>query len=437
MDADTASGAVPLRTRYALFSLFSITADFVYGAVFVTVLLNRGVEPWALGSMLAANIALGMVLEAPSGALGDRYGHRRLLCAGLAAWGVGFAVFGGAEGIAATVLGLAVGVCGHSLQSGTLTAIVVNRIGDHDRGRRVRSAVRLGQVAARGGSVLGAASVLVGGSWAGAGTLVVAAGALLLVLAALTPLCFPADRRRPGHSSVLAILRESVATIASRRFRPLVCLAVSTGVVMATLIMAWQPLLLAAHGEDVRRNGLVLLAMTLGLMAGAACSRFTDRLRPQVWGPVFAMATGAPLVLLAFGWLPLVPGLVVAEFFLGVTGVLSAAWQQLMFSDANRNTMFSAMAVVSGVTYAATQWSFGWLWELGGIPVTISVLVGASTAVALLTPLSARLYAEPVRAESTPDESSPGESSPSESTPGEPPSVEPRTADPRAGEHPG
>jgi MFS family permease len=391
MAAETASDTIPLRTRYVLFTLLSMSADFVYGAVFVTVLLGRGVEPWALGSMLAANIALGLILEAPSGALGDRYGHRRLLCAGLATWGVGFAVFGGAEGIPATVLGLALGVCGHSVQSGTLTAIVINGIGDHDRVSRVRRAARLGQVAGRGGSVVGAASVLVGGSWAEADTLVLVAGAALVVLAALTPLCFPADRRRPG-ASVLAILRASVAAIAGRRFWPVVSLSVSTGVVMATLIMAWQPLLLAAYGEDVRVNGLVLLAMTLGLMAGAACSRFTDRLRPQVWGPVFAMATGAPLVLLAFGWLPLVPGLVVAEFFLGVTGVVSAAWQHLLYSDANRNTMFSAMAVVSGATVAATQWGFGWLWELGGIPVTISVLVGASAVAAVATPLSARLF---------------------------------------------
>lgn len=113
---------------------------------------------------------------------------------------------------------------------------------------------------------------------------------------------------------------------------------------------------------------------------------------------MFAVATGAPLVLLAFGRVPLVPGLVVAEFFLGVTGVVSAAWQQLMYSDANRNTMFSAMAVVSGVTYAATQWSFGWLWELGGIPVAICVLVAASAVAALLTPLSARLLPAAVRA---------------------------------------
>ncbi|KOX17022.1 MFS transporter [Nocardiopsis sp. NRRL B-16309] len=421
MDADTASDAIPLRTRYVLFSLFSVSADFVYGAVFVTVLLGRGVEPWALGSMLAANIALGMVLEAPSGALGDRYGHRRLLCAGLAAWGVGFAVFGGAEGLPATVLGLALGVCGHSLQSGTLTAIVVNRIGDHARVRRVRRAVRWGQVASRGGSVLGAGAVLVGGTWARADTLVLAAGAALVVLAALTPLCLPADRRRPGRP-VLAILRESAATITGRRFRPLVFLAVSTGAVMATLIMAWQPLLLAAHGEDVRRNGLVLLVMTLGLMAGAACSRFTDRLRPQVWGPVFALATGVPLVLLAFGWLPLVPGLVVAEFFLGVTGVVSAAWQQLMYADANRNTMFSAMAVVSGVTYAATQWCFGWLWELGGLPVAISVLVAVSAVAALLTPLSARFLPASVQVEARP---------------GAPRSEGPQAVEPRPDDRPG
>ena len=57
----------------------STTADFTFGAVFVTVILTRGAVPWTVGMIIAGIHLIVLLMEAPSGALGDRYGHRRLL----------------------------------------------------------------------------------------------------------------------------------------------------------------------------------------------------------------------------------------------------------------------------------------------------------------------------------------------------------------------
>ncbi|MEE2046608.1 MFS transporter, partial [Nocardiopsis tropica] len=171
-----------LLRRFSVFVLAAAVADCLFGAVFVTVLLERGVDPWLLGSVLAAAHLVGLVVEAPSGALGDRYGHRRLMVVGLALWGAGFAAFGLADALATTALALVLWAFGYHLYSGTPTALVVNRIGSRDRAARIARTVRYGQVARRSGAVLGAASVMVAGAWLPADLLVAAGGGLLVLL---------------------------------------------------------------------------------------------------------------------------------------------------------------------------------------------------------------------------------------------------------------
>ncbi|MFE9243290.1 MFS transporter [Nocardiopsis sp. NPDC006938] len=378
----------------SVFTLVGTAADFAFGAVFVTVIIARGAEPWAVGLILAGGHVIGMLMEAPSGALGDRYGHRRLLTLGLLVWGAGLVALGLANGLVFTVVGVCLGNVGASLKSGTLHAILINRVGSHDRNARVTRIVRVHAVSTRTGSVLGAASVMVAGTWLSAGALIAVGGALVLLLGVLAPTCFPTTPGQPERR-IGAIVLESVVLVASRRFLPPVVLALSLMVATMLLVVSWQPMLLAEYGGgDVRLNGLVLLLMSVSLTAGAACARWVHHDRPHVWGGLLSMGIGLPLVLAAHGVVPLVAGLVAAEFLIGLGGVLSGAWCQLMFTDANRNTMFSAVTVVTLLGSALTAGSFGWLWDLWGVPAAVSVLAVFAFALAATALLLSRLLPE-------------------------------------------
>lgn len=392
-DSAKTSREKSLLLRYGFFTLGGSVSDFIFGAVFVTLLLDRGAAPGIVGTMLAATAVAAVAMEAPSGALGDRFGHRRLLIVGLLLWGTGFAGVGLSDGLSATMAGMFLWAVGFALHSGTLTAIVVNRIGTRDRTSRISRTIRFGQVAGRCGSALGAASVLVTGAWLDAGTLVAAGGGLLMVLGLLAPLCFPVSPKQPGRA-ITAIVRESVAELATRRFAPLVALVTAAATVTTALVLVWQPLVRAEHGEDVRINGLYLLVMTVSLAAGAACSRFLDQSRPHWWGPLFAALSGVPLVLAVFEVIPLMAGVIGTEFFIGLTGVFSGVWQHLLYTDANRNTMFSAMAMVSGSTVGLTHLTTGWLWDLAGIGPAVAVMASMSALLGVTTVILFRIFPE-------------------------------------------
>lgn len=386
-----------LLAPYVSFTLLSATADFLFGAIFITILLGRGVDPWLLGLAMGSGNLVSLLIEAPSGALGDRFGHRRLMVVGLALWGAGFALFGLADGLVATFSGMCLWAVGFPLQSGTLTALVVNRIGSHSRAERISRTVRFGQVAGNSGAVLGAASVMVAGTWWPADTLVMAGGVLLVALALLAPVCFPSSPGQPGRR-LTAIIRDSARLVAGRRFLPLVALTASLTAGTSLLVVSWQPMLLTAHGEDVRLNGVTLLAMTSSLALGAVCARFVDRgRRPHTWAPVCAAFVGLPLVLTAHGLLPLALGLVAAEFLIGLTGVLSGVWQQLMFTDADRNTMFSMLGMVAGLVRALLLVSFGGLWGSLGLAWAVTVMSAVGVVTAVSAGVLARVLPESTR----------------------------------------
>ncbi|CAL9518249.1 hypothetical protein SUDANB121_03800 [Nocardiopsis dassonvillei] len=372
----------PLLRRYALFSLGATTADFAFGAVFITVLLGRGVDPGTLGAMVALSTLFGLAAEAPSGALGDRYGHRRLLSLGLVVWGAGFALFGWADTLPPTLGGAVLWAVGFHLHSGTLTALVVNRVGSRDRTARVARVTRWGQVSSRLGGVAGAASVMVAGTWLSADLLILAAGVLLAALGLAAPLAFP---RAPGRAdaSVAGLLKESVAALAGRRFVPLVAMLVGLTLAKAVLVVCWQPLVAREYGDDVRFNGLVLLGMSLALALGAACSRFAGHRNPHLWTPLGAVATTVPLLLVAGGALPLLPGLVLAEFLLGLSLALFAAWEHLMYSDEARNTLFSVMSFLGLAVNGAAFAVFGAAWEIWGLGFAMAAVLFLAAAFSL------------------------------------------------------
>jgi MFS family permease len=196
-------------------------------------------------------------------------------------------------------------------------------------------------------------------------------------LGAVVPLVFPRSPGRPDVS-VTGLLGESVAALAGRRYVPLVALVLCSTPAKVVLVICWQPLVAREYGGDVRFNGLVLLGMTLALALGAACSRFADPRNPHLWAPLAAVATAVPLLLVAWGALPLLVGLVLAEFLLGLAQALFVSWEHLMYSDEARNTLFSVMSFLGLAVIGATYAVFGWAWEAWGLESAMVVVVGAS-----------------------------------------------------------
>ncbi|WP_255404849.1 MFS transporter [Nocardiopsis sp. JB363] len=392
-ECPTPPGERSLLRRFTAYSLGTSLADFVYGAVFVTIFLGRGAEPWMVGSIMAGANLVGLLMEAPSGALGDRYGHRRLLFVGLLSWGAGFLFVGAAPTLPLTLVGMCFGTVGFALHSGTMSAILINRVGSRDRTTRIARIVRVGALSGRIGSALGAALVMVAGTWLSPGPLVACGGLLLLSLAALTPLSFPHVQGRPDRRIGVLVL-ESVSQVLSRRFAPMVALAMGAMSATVLLVASWQPMLLERFGQDVRLNGLFLLVMTLSLAAGAAAARWVHPRRPHVWGPLSVMAIGVPVVLAAHDVIPLIVGLVAAEFLIGLAGVVAGVWYQLMFTDANRNTMFSTISTLAMLAGVATSFSFGWLWDLWGIPVAVTVMASGAVIGGAISLVLTHLFPE-------------------------------------------
>lgn len=346
-----------------------------------------------VGSIMAGANLVGLLMEAPSGALGDRYGHRRLLFVGLLSWGAGFLFVGAAPTLPPTLAGMCLGTIGYALHSGTMSAILINRVGSRDRTVRIARIVRVGALSGRIGSALGAALVMVAGTWLPPGPLVACGGLLLLSLAALAPLSFPVAPGRPDRRIGVIVL-ESVSQVLSRRFAPMVALAMGAMSATVLLVASWQPMLLERFGQDVRLNGLFLLVMTLSLAAGAAAARWVHPRRPHLWGPPSVMAIGIPLVLSAHDVVPLIVGLIAAEFLIGLAGVVAGVWYQLMFTDADRNTMFSAISTLAMLAGVATSFSFGWLWDLRGIPVAVTVMASGAVIGGIVSLILTRFFPE-------------------------------------------
>ena len=190
------------------------------------------------------------------------------------------------------------------------------------------------------------------------------------------------------------IVLESVSQVLSRRFAPMVALAMGAMSATVLLVASWQPMLLERFGQDVRLNGLFLLVMTLSLAAGAAAARWVHPRRPHLWGPPSVMAIGIPLVLSAHDVVPLIVGLIAAEFLIGLAGVVAGVWYQLMFTDADRNTMFSAISTLAMLAGVATSFSFGWLWDLRGIPVAVTVMASGAVIGGIVSLILTRFFPE-------------------------------------------
>ncbi|AOG28078.1 MFS transporter [Cutibacterium avidum] len=377
------------RTKNLLLTAaaFQGAGDFMFGAVYVIFLRSIPLDGRAIGFVLALATGVSLVVEAPSGAMADRYGHRRILLAGLLSWAVGLIALSFASSALAAGGALLLWTIGMALQSGTVWPILLETVTEEDKQDAIAQYSRQSQSVHWMASFLGAMAVLVLGARCDM-RFILRTAAGLLVLALVVCLWLPKDVRPSERQPVMAVLRSSFGWCASRTILPLVIASGLSTVCMTGLVVTWQPRL-AAAGVPLEANGAVLGALTIAAAVGSFCTKFVKVSRPQ--GAFSAMAGISAcflVVALAGGtlWVALA-GYVVAEFFLGGMFVELGAWQQEMLPDDIRNGGFSALSTISLVVAVVVNAGMGELWQRFGLAVTIGCVALVIVVVILITVL--------------------------------------------------
>ena len=360
-----------ITIAYGLLTLF----DFLFGSVYIVVLLNKGLSPFQLGSLFGISSALSLLIEAPSGALADRFGHRRFLVAGLIIWGASLILLTYSTTMISIGLSLAFWTSGMALQSGTFAPLLVSSAGQSDRQKLFEQLSRLTQNAKWLMSAIAATLVWSLGSVWDPTTIIMAAGIGLIFLSVVC-FCMFEETHSRSRSRITTTLRKSFLWILNKQTLPLIFGSVLVGFSSVGIVIAWQPILSSA--DNVQMNGLILLALSLGALAGSQITRVLFERMPHrivfTLG-VFLVAFGlSGAALLHSGR---IIGFLVAEFGFGIATVAFGAFQQMHFTDDNRNSMFSTLSTVTIIASIVANAAYGYLWETLGILAATAIFAAA------------------------------------------------------------
>lgn len=357
-----------LVTLVALVSL----VDFVFGATYVFQMLEAGIGASSVGALVAAAGVVSLVFEAPSGALGDRFGHRVMMIAGLVTWGAGQALFGVASGVGVFGVALVLWGVGMSLYSGAPSALVVNELSRAGRMDLMPRTVRRAQNARWIASAVGAAAVLLLESAIEPAMLITSSGLILVASALWVYLRWPAPTTEQTSEGVAAHLLAGVE-VAWTCARGPVAAGVAIGLLQAILLLSWQPLVTEALDWPEAVLGGVLLVLTIAAALGSFAADRLDALRPRTANLLCVSSLGIALVGTLWSSGGVIAGLVVAEFALGAAMAVNAVWAHAVFPDHLRNTLSSLSSTVAGLGMAAVQVTFGLAWDRWGIVTSTGI----------------------------------------------------------------
>ncbi|MGW7050465.1 MFS transporter [Streptomyces sp. NPDC054887] len=397
VSADPGSRRHALVTKVWILSGLVAVADFVFGAVFVTVMGGSGLSAAVIGALLAGTSVTSLVLEAPSGAWGDRYGHKRLVVCGLALWGTGFLLFARSTTPVAFGAAILLWASGLALYSGAAQSLLINTLNAAGEEHRGSGAVRGAETVRWSAAALGACLVAAGAWVVDTRTSIAFAGAVLLCAAGWVAAGWP-ESPKGGGLTLWRSLTSGYRLVLGPECRPLLFFSVLASVDLGVVILTWQPAALAAGGLTTRWLGLALLVLSVAAAAGAAATRWTSRVDPALL--LCVLLLGLNLSLLCVYWGPFGTGIAYlgAEFFVGAALTSLAVWGQQVFPDALRATATSVLGTATGTAIALTHGVMGSLWDrLGLAPAVtlVAALLGACALAAGLVRLRRRPTAPP------------------------------------------
>jgi predicted MFS family arabinose efflux permease len=385
----------PLIARVWVVTGVVAVADFVFGATFVAFMQSHGLSGAVIGALLSITGITSVFLEAPSGAWGDRHGHKRLVVVGLALWGIGFVTFAFADATPVFALGILFWAAGLAIYSGAAVSLLINTLKsvghEHQGETAVRGAETARWVAATIGAVIVAAS-----AWALSMQMsIMASGLLLIGIAGWVLLRWP-DSPSRSQSSVMRSLREGCAFLLAPSRRLLLVCTVLTSVDLAIVILTWQPLALQVVGLDAHFLGLALLVLSAAVAVGAISSRAAPW-PPPVTACASLLLLNGCLALASVGAVGASSAVIGAEFFLGITLTTLAVWGQRLFPDRIRATTTSVLGTISGVAIAVTNASMGQLWDGLGLQRAITVVATAMIATTVVVATTSALASRRAR----------------------------------------
>lgn len=363
-------------------------ADFIFGATFVTLMGQRGLGAAMIGGLLSLTAVTALLVETPSGAWGDRFGHKRLVSGGLIIWGAGLLVFSVASNPVVFAAAIVLWSAGLALYSGASTALLVNTLNSVGLSHHGERAIRGSETIRWASAACGAILVALAG-WAMAdGVSIALAGVLLVAASIWVTFTWPDSPRRAGARIGRSMLR-GVRYIASSKARLLLAFSVLAAVDLAIIILTWQPMTVEVVGIDEGLLGVVLLTLSVATAAGAWVTRWTKRFSSSaVLGATLAL-TNLALIVALLGAIGAIVAYVLAEFLIGVALTTLAVWAQATFPDAIRATATALVGSATGVTIAVTNGVMGQLWQELGLTSAVAATAGVLVVIVAALGLAA------------------------------------------------
>lgn len=338
-----------VTANYRAVVVVASLVDFVFGATFVYHMTEIGVQPAAVGALLAVAGIVSFALEIPTGIIADRIGNKRILVVGLTMWAAGQALFGLSTTVLAVAAGLLLLNVAQAFYSGAPVAYTVNALNRMGAGERVARVSASGVSWRWVGAAAGGATVFVLGDLVGTGLTLTISGVALLIAAGWVVFAWPPETLdRSGGLSVhiRSAWAAGFAFVVARRSWTLVAALCALAFGQGVLVLVWQPKTLEVGALSASTLGLVLVVLTAAAATGSyLASRLVDTTKH--WALIASLGVmAAGLGIASVDAAVSFAGLLLAEVGLGASGALLAAMQQKMFSDALRNTLTSTVAAI-------------------------------------------------------------------------------------------
>jgi MFS family permease len=372
------STAAIVRRYYGVSVVYALAGGFLAG-VYPLFLQSRGLDQFAINSVLAVYFAVTFLTDVPTGAFADALGRRRSFVLGCVLRSLAFALYFFAHTYVLFLVAEAIDAVGTTFCNGAIDAWGVDALDEAGfRGTKDRLFSRLSQV-----SAFGFMTTAVIGGYVGAIDLAWPwlLGAAGFVASGLAGLRLQERRRGVGHLEAPAIRDAIVARIGQGirqglRLRRVRLLSLAEAVVLAAWApywLEWPLLFRGGHGAGVWVVGWIFCLLGLGRMIGAEIIARTmtgASARPRLLGGL-VIAGGA--LLAGAGIVAARPGHALGMLFLmnvclGARDPLAMARFNDQLEPVDRATMLSFRSTLATAGASMGLLLGGYVADLRGIP---------------------------------------------------------------------